>query len=342
MRPTPMEGPDMSRLLEIRDLTIGCYLNGQFIPIVDGLDLQINTGEILGIVGESGSGKSMTARAVMGLLGPGLRIQKGQIIYFDQDGSAKDICKLKQNGRDIRKLRGNKLAMIFQEPMASLSPVHTIGDQISTTLRQHTDLSKKSARSRAIDLLHDVGMSSPEEIAEQYPHKISGGMRQRAMIAMALSCEPRLLICDEPTTALDVTTEAQIVELLYDLQQRLDMAILFISHNIALVSEISERIMVMYLGQAIETGDTTDVLKHPRHPYTRALLSSLPSLAEPGARLATIEGQVPEPTMRPTGCQFHPRCPDILNEKCSLVDPYKAKAQQFDGRSSKVWCHLYE
>lgn len=276
-------------LLSIKDLTVGFDKDRQFIPIIQQLNLAIAPGETLGIVGESGSGKSMTARAIMGLLAPGLRVEKGDIVYHDLKDKSHAIHKLKQHGRAMRDLRGREIAMVFQEPMASLSPVHTIGVQITTTLLQHTDLNKKQAAERAVELLDDVGMAKPHDVARQYPHKLSGGMRQRAMIAMALSCAPRLLICDEPTTALDVTTEAQIVDLLQDLQAKHGTAIMFISHNIALVAEMSQRVIVMDKGCAVEAAPTIDLLARPQHPYTQRLLASMPALAKPGETLSTSQ-----------------------------------------------------
>lgn len=287
MQPTRTEGPNtMTALLSIKNLTVGFDKDRTFIPIIKELNFAIEPGETLGIVGESGSGKSMTARAVMGLLAPGLRIDQGEIIYNDRADKAHAIAALKRNGKAIRALRGREMAMVFQEPMASLSPVHTIGVQIATTLLQHTDLNKKQAAERAVELLDDVGMAKPSEVARQYPHRLSGGMRQRAMIAMALSCAPRLLICDEPTTALDVTTEAQIVDLLQDLQARHGTAIMFISHNIALVAEMSQRLIVMDKGNAVERGETKALLAHPKHAYTQRLLASMPALAKPGEMLS--------------------------------------------------------
>lgn len=287
MPPTPMERPNIvTSLLSIQNLTVGYDKDRVFIPLIKELNLEIAPGETLGIVGESGSGKSMTARAIMGLLAAGLRIDQGDIVYHDGAGNAHSIAGLKRNGKAIRALRGKEMAMVFQEPMASLSPVHTIGAQIATTLLQHTDLNKKQAANRAIELLDDVGMAKPAEVARQYPHRLSGGMRQRAMIAMALSCAPKLLICDEPTTALDVTTEAQIVDLLQDLQTRHRTAIMFISHNIALVSEMSQQLIVMDKGQAVETASTKALLAQPKHPYTQRLLASMPALAKPGEILS--------------------------------------------------------
>lgn len=338
MPPIHMGRFKMKDLIRVDELSIGFGLKNWVIPAVEGVSFSVKPGETLGIVGESGSGKSLSARAMLGLVPSGGLITSGSISYQPESGDTVDITSLPKNGRAIRKLRGAEIAMIFQEPMASLSPVHTIGNQIVTTLRQHTDLSAAAALSRAIELLDQVGMASPAIIAGQYAHQLSGGMRQRAMIAMALSCSPRLLICDEPTTALDATTEAQVVELLMKLQQDFNMGMIFISHNIGLVSEIADRVMVMYLGQSIESGATEHVLKSPAHPYTRALLNALPAFAEAGAELATLQGAVPDLTARPTGCSFHPRCAEFAGPQCETERP----AIQVVTNQHLARCHLHE
>lgn len=327
----------MDPLLSVKDLSIGFHLRHLMLPAVEGITFDVAAGETLGIVGESGSGKSLTARAILGLVPSGGEVTGGSITYRPEASAPVEITTLPKNGKAIRSLRGGDIAMVFQEPMASLSPVHTIGAQIVTTLRQHNTLSKRAALDRAVELLDQVGMASPHDIAGQYAHQISGGMRQRAMIAMALSCSPRLLICDEPTTALDATTEAQITDLLAKLQSDLNMGMIFISHNIGLVSEIADRVMVMYLGQGVETGPAEAVLKAPGHPYTRALLHALPAFTEPGAALATLQGAVPDPTSRPKGCPFHPRCPEYAGEHCSTDVP--ARHEVADHHSAR--CHLH-
>lgn len=338
MRLTLMGRPKMGPMISVKDLSIGFHLRHLMVPAVESISFDVAAGETLGIVGESGSGKSLSARAILGLVPAGGKITGGEITYQPQTGGPVTITGLPKNGKAIRSLRGSEIAMVFQEPMASLSPVHTIGNQIVTTLRQHTDLSKKAALDRAVELLDQVGMASPAQIADQYSHQISGGMRQRAMIAMALSCSPRLLICDEPTTALDATTEAQIVELLAKLQSDLNMAMIFISHNIGLVSEIADRVMVMYLGQSIETGPAGDVLRAPAHPYTRALLKALPAFTEAGTALATLQGSVPDPVARPTGCPFHPRCPEFAGPQCNTIAaPVYAISPSHTAR-----CHLHD
>lgn len=329
---------DMKNLITVEDLAIGFNQRDKIIPAVDGISFSVGAGETLGIVGESGSGKSLSARAMLGLVPSGGQVTAGRIVYHPEVGEPIDISGLRKNGAVIRSLRGAEIAMIFQEPMASLSPVHTIGNQIVTTLRQHNKLSKRAALMRAIELLEQVGMASPADIANQYAHQLSGGMRQRAMIAMALSCSPRLLICDEPTTALDATTEAQVVDLLATLQKELNMGMIFISHNIGLVSEIADRVMVMYLGKSVETGLTERVLGQPAHPYTRALLNALPAYAAAGVELATLQGAVPDLAARPTGCAFHPRCPENAGLQCEQDEP----ALHVVTNRHLARCHLHD
>lgn len=324
-------------LLSIENLSVGFAMGETLVNTLLDVSLRISAGETLGIVGESGSGKSLTARAVMGLLPPAARVSSGRIRFQGEEEDAVEITGLPANGRRIRSLRARQIAMIFQEPMASLSPVHTIAEQIETPLREHFRLSTRAARGEALDWLARVGMPAPRDVATQYPHQISGGMRQRAMIAIALSCQPKLLICDEPTTALDVTTEAQIVGLLSQLQTDLGMAMIFISHNVALVSEVAERVAVMYLGQIVENGSASAVFGSAQHPYTRGLLQSIPGLSEPGTRLSTLEGSVPDAFHRPPGCAFHPRCPERLRNGCDIRPPELRKVNETETR-----CHLYD
>ena len=326
-----MAGP----LLAIEDLAIGFAAGTEIVPTVRGVSFTLDPGETLGIVGESGSGKSLTARAIMGLAPPGARRTGGRLLFRTRAGEVVDIAALP--GRRLQALRAREIAMIFQEPMASLSPVHNIGAQIMTTLRQHLPLSRRAAHERALDWLARVGMPRPADIAANYPHQLSGGMRQRAMIAMALSCEPRLLICDEPTTALDVTTEAQIVDLLDSLRRELAMSMIFISHNVALVSEVADRVMVMYLGEAVESGARADVFGHPAHPYTAGLLRSNPGIAQPGERLSTLEGNVPDAHSRPAGCGFHPRCPHHIAGLCDRTAP----GRRIISPAHDAHCHLH-
>lgn len=292
----------MTDLLTINNLAIGFGKGDSAFKAVDGVSLSLAAKETIGLVGESGSGKSLTARAILGLTPPGAQRLSGEIVFRPKVGTPKEITALKPHGSAIRAIRGNQIAMIFQEPMASLSPVHTIGTQIATTLREHTDLGSRAVADRVIELLDQVRLPHPKALARQYPHELSGGMRQRAMIAMALSCNPVLLICDEPTTALDATTEAKIVELLQDLKERHDMAMLFLSHNIGLVANVSDRVLVMQQGRIVEEGRAARVLTAPQHPYTKMLLAAAPRLTTaPSERGQRVRPQPTEPLVTLTG-----------------------------------------
>ncbi|HUG48226.1 MAG TPA: ABC transporter ATP-binding protein [Candidatus Limnocylindria bacterium] len=284
------------------------------VKAVDGVSFSINRGETLGIVGESGCGKSVTALTIMRLLDiPPAEIASGVVLF---DG--RDILSLPED--EMRRLRGNDIAMIFQEPMTSLNPVFTVGRQISEAVRQHLRVGKREALDRSIESLRIVGINSPERRVKQYPHEMSGGMRQRVMIAMALSCEPKLLIADEPTTALDVTIQAQILELIRRIQQETGAALMLITHDLGVVAEMVHDVVVMYAGRVVEHGTVDEVLLQPRHPYTEGLLASIPSKGMRGNRLNVIKGTVPNPFNMPTGCNFAPRCPYRF-EPCPEHDP---------------------
>jgi peptide/nickel transport system ATP-binding protein len=290
------------------------------VRAVDGVTLDIKPGETLGLVGESGCGKSVTAFSILRLLPKTARIVNGEI-YFDRgDGSpALDLTQVDPNGSLIRSIRGNEIAMIFQEPLTSLSPVHTVGNQIIETIQLHRGLDDVEARDEALSWLNRVGMGArgADQIIDEYPHRLSGGQRQRAMIAMALSCNPQLLIADEPTTALDVTIQAQILELMKDLQQQFGMAILMITHNLGVISEMCDRVAVMYMGRIVETGDVRTIFRNPLHPYTVGLMRSIPHLGRRvKARLTPIPGSVPDPYSVPVGCAFLPRCPVPKTDMC--------------------------
>ena len=293
----------MSQLLAIHDLQIEFNTQIGIVQAVNGISFAIDSGETVAIVGESGSGKSVSALAMLGLLPqPPARIISGQIQFDGQN-----ILTLAPEA--LRKLRGHKIGMIFQEPMTSLNPVLSIGRQITETLRQHLGLSARAARTRAIELLNQVGIADPERRLKQYPHHLSGGMRQRVMIAIAISCEPRLLIADEPTTALDVTIQAQILLLLKTLTQRLGAALILITHNLGIVARYADRVNVMYAGRIVEEGPAADVYRNPSHPYTLGLLNSVPRLDRPRQfKLDPIPGQPPDPAHLSTGCTFRPRC----------------------------------
>lgn len=288
------------------------------VRAVDGVSLGVKPGETLGLVGESGCGKSVTAFSILRLLPKTSRIVEGEI-YFDRGdgGPLIDLTTVDPNGELIRSIRGNEIAMIFQEPLTSLSPVHTVGSQIAETVELHQSASKEEARERAIEMLEEVGIAMPRQRYDEYPHQFSGGMRQRAMIAMALACNPALLIADEPTTALDVTIQAQILELMKALQEEFGMAILMITHNLGVIAETSDRVAVMYMGRIVESGDARTIFHRPLHPYTVGLMRSIPHLGRRvKARLTPIPGSVPDPYSVPSGCAFLPRCPVPKMEAC--------------------------
>lgn len=289
--------------LHVEGLRTWFFTDEGVVPSVDGVSFHVDPGETLCIVGESGCGKSVTALSIMGLVAsPPGRIVEGSVRLGDTE-----LTTLRP--RDLRKIRGKRIAMIFQEPMSSLNPVFTVGSQIIEALRLHLDLSRDEARTRAIKLLDQVGIPDPERRVDEYPHQMSGGMKQRVMIAMALSCDPDILIADEPTTALDVTIQAQILELLNELQRTRGMSVILITHDLGVVAEVADRVLVMYAGKVIEEAGVYDLFERPRHPYTRGLLASLPSLTtKRGERLATIDGMVPAPLMFPSGCRFRTRC----------------------------------
>ncbi len=303
----------MAELLRVTDLHTEFPTDDGLVKAVDGVSFSIDEGETLGIVGESGCGKSVTAFSVMRLLQPPGRIASGSIMF-----RGRDLAKI--TDAEMRQLRGNEISMIFQEPMTSLNPVYTVGDQIAETLLIHQDITKKDALDQTIDMLRRVGISLPERRVNEYPHQMSGGMRQRIMIAMALACKPKLLIADEPTTALDVTIQAQILELMKELKEQYGMSILFITHDLGVVAEMAQRVVVMYGGQVVEEADVKTLYRRPYHPYTEGLLSSIPRLDQPAGRLHTIEGIVPNPLHLPPGCRFAPRCP-YAEDRCNAAPP---------------------
>ncbi len=325
-----------SPLIEVDGLKTWFYTEEGVIRSVDGVDFVIEQEKTLGMVGESGCGKSVTALSIMHLVQPPGRIVEGKILLHRKSGVV-DLVKLNPKGSEIRSIRGNEIAMIFQEPMTSLSPVYTIGDQIMEAIVLHQKVNRKEARRKAVDMLHSVGIPLPAQRVDEYPHQLSGGMRQRAMIAMALSCNPSLLIADEPTTALDVTIQGQVLDLMIQLRQRFHAAILFITHDLGVIAKMADSVAVMYLGKIVEKGGVKAIFHNPLHPYTRGLMNSLPALAPTGRqRLIPIKGMVPDPYEIPEGCSFEPRCPSAM-EKCRLSTPdlKEAASEHF------VACHLY-
>ena len=309
-------------ILEIRDLCIQFAGRAGLVRAVAGISFDVPEGKTLCIVGESGSGKSMAARAIMNLVPRPGRIASGQVLYHHAGGGVTDVVKMAPSGRSMRSIRGNEMGMVFQETMTSLSPIHSIGEQISEGMVLTKGLSRKKARARAIQLMDRVGIPGAEQRYGAYPFQLSGGLRQRAMIAVALACQPRLLIADEPTTALDVTTQANILELLADLQREMGMSVIFITHDLGVVAEIADEVVVMYMGTVVEKGPVADIFHNPQHPYTRALLESMPRLAaDKSLPLASIRGTIPHPLMRPNGCVFHTRCDVAIDGLCDRHDP---------------------
>jgi len=301
-------------LLEVRSLSTHFFTEEGVIRAVENVSFEIHSGEILGLVGESGCGKSVTGLSILKLIPiPPGRIVSGEILF---DG--KNLLKLEE--KEMEKVRGNEISMIFQEPMTSLNPVFTIGDQIMESILLHQGVSKAEARRRAIEILDRVRIPSPEMRIDAYPHQLSGGMRQRAMIAMALSCQPKLLIADEPTTALDVTIQAQVLHLLKEIQREMGMAVMLITHDLGVVAEIADQVAVMYAGRLLEYGPIGAIFEQVRHPYTKGLLNSIPLLEEKKSRLNAIPGQVPNPMDLPVGCKFHPRC-YLMIEECKKEEP---------------------
>jgi peptide/nickel transport system ATP-binding protein len=335
-------------LIEVKNLKTYFYLDEGVVRAVDGVDLSILRGQVLGVVGESGCGKSVTARSILRIVPKPGRIIGGEITFHRLVGeknrsSMTDVVNLTDldpRGREIRSIRGHEIALVPQEPMASLSMVHTVGDQIMEAILLHQKVGKAEARHKAIEMLDLVGFPQPKQRADSYPYQLSGGLRQRAVIAMALSCHPSLLIADEPTTALDVTTEAQILKLMRSLQEELGMAIMYITHNLGVVAQMTERVIVMYMGKVVEEGDVDTIFHNPKHPYTSALLRSLPRLGmktRDRRRLQAIRGTVPDPYSIPRGCPFHPRCSQRIKGVCDEQEPPYIQVEP----GHQVRCVLY-
>lgn len=322
----------MERLLVVRDLRTYFYTREGTVPAVDGVSFDVKKGETVAIVGESGSGKSITALSILGCVpSPPGRIESGEIVFEGEN-------LLGKSKKEMRKIRGNEISMIFQEPMTSLNPVYTVGRQLSEVFEVHHGMKRKQGLEKAAELLKMVGIPSPEERVKQYPHQMSGGMRQRVMIAMALACNPKLIIADEPTTALDVTIQAQILELMKDMKKETGTSILMITHDLGVVAEMAERVIVMYAGKVIESATVREIFKNPKHPYTMGLLASMPSMGAKSERLTTIEGSVPRPTEFPKGCRFNPRC-EFAKEVCRDYEP---PLRETGGRCISCWMGTQE
>ena len=324
--------------LEITGLRTGFETRDGTVPAVDGVDFTVHAGKTLCVVGESGCGKSVTARSILRLIEPPGRIEGGTITWHG-DEEPFDVLSLNHDDERLQKLRGGDIGMIFQEPAASLLPLRSIGAQLVEAIRIHTGMDKKAARGRAIELLDQVGIPNPERRVDAYPFQLSGGMCQRAMIAIALCANPSLLIADEPTTALDVTTQARILDLIRGLQTEHHMAVMFITHDLGVVAELADEVAVMYLGKVVERATVEELFADPKHPYTKQLLSSVPVLGrDRGRDLPTIPGAVPNPLHRPKGCSFHPRCAEAIAGRCDLDEPPEVV---FDGGRT-AQCVLYD
>ena len=322
--------------LSVKNLKTYFYTNNRCNKAVNGVSFEIKKGKTLCIVGESGCGKSVTAATIMQLLPTLSRIEEGEIIFYKDDEKI-NIEKLPRNGKEMRDIRGSDIAMIFQDPMTALNPVYTVGFQIGENLKYHTDLNKKEIREKTISLLRDMGIPLPEKRIDEYPHSYSGGMRQRAMIAMAMACNPKILIADEPTTALDVTIQAQIFELMAKLKKDYDTAIMLITHDMGVVAELADNVAVMYMGNIVESGSVGDVLRRPTHPYTKALLDSVPVLGRgKDQNIQPIKGSTPDPYDRPIGCQFSPRC-NWADQSCEVMPEISNVTS-----THEVRCHKYK
>ncbi|MEM7535033.1 MAG: ABC transporter ATP-binding protein [Chloroflexota bacterium] len=316
---------DNDIILRVEDLHTSFFTESGEIRALAGVDFTVKRGQTLGIVGESGCGKSVTAQCIMNMVPNPGRIMRGKVTYYQRTNTQIneiDIASQHPRGRAMRSIRGNEIAMIFQEPMTSLDPVYTIGSHLLEAITLHQNVTKQEAREHAIIALEKVRLPEPERMFNAYPHQLSGGQRQRVMIAIGLSCNPALLIADEPTTALDVTTQAQILDLMQELQAETGMSIIFITHDLGVVAETCDEVAVMYLGKVVERTDVDTTFYDPKHPYTRALLQSIPRLDDKtDQRLAVIQGRVPDPSVVPTGCAFHPRCPEFMPSVCNKVVP---------------------
>lgn len=322
---------EQTPLLEVKDLKTYFKLDENRVArAVDGVDFEIYPGETVALVGESGSGKSITSLSILKLIDKPGNIEDGSINF-----SGTDLIEL--NERQMQKIRGNEISMIFQEPMTALNPVFTVGNQIMESLIKHKKMSKKQARDRAIELLRTVGFPRAEDTVDEYPHQLSGGMRQRAMIAMALACNPKLLIADEPTTALDATIQAQILDLLNDMRKQFNMSVLLITHDLGIVSEYADRVMVMYGGQIVENTTVDELFENPEHPYTQGLLESIPKVDDEVERLGAIKGVVPPAYNFPKGCRFSDRCPHVM-DRCRESIPELLEIKE----NHKVRCYLHE
>lgn len=336
VEPPPPDRPQP--LVEIRNLRTHFFTDDGVVKAVESVDLDVYPNRTLCILGESGCGKSIMARSILRIVDAPGRIVDGSIVYRDARGRSIDLATARQGSKALRDIRGQDIAMIFQEPMSSLGPIQKIGKQITETILLHRRMSKAEAKDTAIEMLDKVGIPRPAERFDAYPFELSGGMRQRAMIAMALSCQPRILIADEPTTALDVTTQAQILDLIAELKEESEMGVMLITHDLGVVAEVAEDVAVMYMGKVVERGDVYSIFERPQHPYTQALLESVPRMGmSRRSRLPAIRGMVPHPLARPSGCTFRTRCDQYMKGVCDVSEPPMVPAG--DGEAA---CFLHE
>lgn len=326
-----------SPLLRVRDLKTYFFSREGTLKAVDGISFDIDRSETLGIAGESACGKSVTAQSILRIVPKNGRIVNGEIV-LQLNGRFIDLVKLNPQGKEIRKIRGKEISMVFQEPMTSFIPVYTIGNQIMEIIRLHQNCTHKEARERAIDVLKKVGMPNPSKTIDAYPFNLSGGMRQRAMVAMALSCQPSLLIADEPTTAVDVTIQAQVLELIKELQRELNMALIIITHDLGVIAELADKVLMMYLGKGVEYSPVDEIFHNPKHPYTKGLLASIPKVTSKfEQRIKPIAGVVPSPYEILSGCKFHSRCPEYMPGICDGEEPFLVEV----GKDHQASCFLY-
>lgn len=318
-----------SKLLEVKDLNVEYRTDDEIVYAVNSLDLSLNSGESLGLVGETGAGKTTTALSILQLVAdPPGKITNGEILF-----EGEDLLKAKKDS--LRHIRGNKISMIFQDPMTSLNPVYSVGDQIAEVIQLHEKCSKAEAKQKAADMLEMVGI--PKDRYDEFPHQFSGGMKQRVVIAMSIACSPKLILADEPTTALDVTIQAQVLELMNDLKVKFNTSLLLITHDLGVVAQVCDRVAIMYAGEIVETGTVEEIFEHPHHPYTIGLFKSIPTMDDKVDRLKPIKGQMPDPTSLPSGCSFHPRCP-YMNEVCSKIKPAMTNV----AGTHLVKCYIHE
>ena len=333
---------DQPPLLEVKNLHTHFFTSDGVVQAVDGSSFEVHAGKTLGVVGESGCGKSVAAKSILQIVDKPGRVVDGEILYTSRTASGqeirRDLLRMDAGSAEMRAIRGGEISMIFQEPMSSFSPVHTVGNQLIEAIQLHTEMSDKEAQERAIQWLRNVGIPNPTQRLNEFPYRLSGGQCQRAMIAMALSTNPRILIADEPTTALDVTTQAQILNLLQRLQRETGMAMIFITHDLGVIAEVADEVAVMYLGRIVEKAPVKEIFGNPKHPYTKALMTSIPRIdAQPRERLPSIKGSIPHPQNRPTGCPFHPRCPAFIAGTCDQKVPQLVTV----GENHQASCFLY-